>query len=322
MLVALLGLAMKVGMAHWVRFNVLAPATRSLSTEELQSFYTSSKLLCVGCTSGLGEGIARHACLKGAKVVVVGRREPSAMMVACPKVEFIKADLSKMQTAQRVARQVKSTSFDTVLFTVGIFTGPEKKISEEGIEMDTAVSFLSRFVMSQELIGAGLASSPSRKPRIFVMGFCGNPSTPQLDDFNWDNKPFAWYQAHQHTVVGNDALVMGLAKRHAEVNVYGLNPGIMKTGIMSTTLGEGSFLWHLQQLVIEAIAPAVDDYVPTVLQLMATPELESLSGAFFNQGGEQISAVPWLLAAAEHPELLWAAAQTLAERALSWSPKQ
>lgn len=242
------------------------------------------------------------------------------LLAACGNaVVFVSADLSSMKTAKKVVQSFEKFLFDTVLFTVGITCKKEKLLSSEGIEMDTAVSFLSRFVMSQEIIARGkLRFSPSRKPRIFVMGFPGTPDVPQLDDFNWDTVPFHCWRAHKNGVIGNDALVLGLEKRHPDVNVYGLNPGVIKTEIISdflrTTVGEGMVIF--QQMVIGAICPSATDYAGgALLQLLATPHIENLTGGFFNQGGEQIKPSGWLLEAPRNKDQLWGEAEKLLGRA-------
>lgn len=205
-------------------------------------------------------------------------------------------------------------------------------MTSEGIEMDTAVSFLSRFVMVQELIKSRkLAASPSRKPRIFIMGFPGTPDVPQLEDFNWDSTPFDCWRAHKNGVIGNDALVMRFSRRnpstearesqHQSINVYGLNPGVIRTGILNDFLGTtvGWPIVMLQQLVVGLVCPSATQYAQgALLQLLVTPHIETLSGAFFNQGGEQIKPSAWLLAGPENLDKLWSQADRLAARALKF----
>lgn len=311
--------AAKFALARFVRFTVVAPAPPALSHTQLNESIKVMQLLCVGCTAGIGEAAAKAVCSRGGHVTVVGRRKPSALLEACKHtLVFIAADLSSMQTAQQIVRNIAAHSFDTVLFTVGIICTQDKQVSREGIEMDTAVSFLSRFVMSQELLAAGLASSSSRKPRIFVMGFPGTPDVPQLDDFNWDTVPFKCWPAHKNAVVANDALVLGLSRRHPEVNVFGLNPGIIKTDIMNDFLGgRGAMMVRFQQFVIGTIGPSATWYAEdTLLQLLAVRQLEGLSGAFFNQVGEQINPSGWLLTGSGNAERIWQEAERLAARAL------
>jgi hypothetical protein len=115
---------------------------------------------------------------------------------------FVQADLSSMQRAVEVIQQLSSHSINTVVFTIGIVNGSIRKETKEGIEMETAVSFLSRFAMTKELLEqrdrvflpsavtldstGETVMTGSRKPRIFVMGFPGGTDTPNIDDFTWE----------------------------------------------------------------------------------------------------------------------------------------
>ena len=49
--------------------------------------------------------------------------------------------------------------------------------------MDLAVSFLSRYIMTKELL-LSLSSKPGRKARVFIMGFPGVDHTPELEVFD------------------------------------------------------------------------------------------------------------------------------------------
>mmetsp|Transcript_50346 Transcript_50346/g.162959 ORF Transcript_50346/g.162959 Transcript_50346/m.162959 type:complete len:341 (+) Transcript_50346:119-1141(+) len=330
-LVALIGVAMRFGMAHGTRFRVLSPAPPALDSAQLSTLTKGSSSLCVGCTSGLGAGLAKVICEHGGDVVVVGRRRPEALLAACPtRLEWVQADFSSMQTAQAAGRKLGTRKFNNVIFTLDFISGDTKMLSKEGIEMNTAVYFLSRFVMIDELLSAGLGASPSRKPRVFSMAFPGVPDVPQFEDLNWDSTPWASWKAHKNAVVAQDAVVLGLSKRHPDVNFFGLNPGIIKTDILASFLGgPSSVLFALQQLVIGAIGRSVEDYsLNTALQLLVSPQLETATGTFYNHYGEQIWPSTWLTDPAseqlnivdQHVEQVWEASQKLAARALSAAP--
>jgi NAD(P)-dependent dehydrogenase (short-subunit alcohol dehydrogenase family) len=318
----LVGLLMKYGFSSWVRFDVVGPAVSPIPDDDLRRLLSLTSLLCVGCTRGIGAGIARAACAHGASVVIVGRSAPSEKLrSACPKLQFIAADLSSMRTAMDVVSMLKRRSIDTVLFTVGIVNGPVRRESSEGIELEVAVSFLSRFVMTNALLASDkLISTSTRKPRIFVIGFPGVPNVPQLDDFNWERSWKAW-PSHMNTVVANDALVMGVARTQPDlVNIYGLNPGIIKTELMFDFLGgKDSLVSQIQQHWIGSVCPSVDDYATTAIQLLVSPQIENHGGASFNQYGERIKSSAWLLAKPENYQRIWTEAKKLQTRALAAS---
>ena len=293
--------SLKFMFQQMVRKEVIGSQVHKLDEGELRSLYSTSKLLCVGCTSGIGAGIALEVCNLGGNVVVIGRSTPNNLFEKCTEgqVEFIAADLSSMKTVKRISQRMHAYAFDTVLFTVGIVTGKEKRVSSEGIEMDTAVSFLSRFVMARDLARSDtLHSTLSRKARIFIMGFPGAEEAPQMEDFNWETIPFQPWTAHKNTVIGNDALVLHIADKYSDsINIYGLSPGIIRTHIMADFLGgRDSLLAQVQQLVIGIVCPSVTQYVQgTLRHLLLSPDIEDINGASFNQMGERILPSAWVL---------------------------
>lgn len=314
----------KIYFKRLVRGDVIAPRIQLLEPLDLHSRYKQTKILCVGCTSGIGLATAKAACEAGASLVVLGRKEPTALVEACEQsIEFLQADLSSMRTVKVITDRLTGYDFNTVLFTVGIISTPERRTSEEGIELDTAVSFLSRYVMTQLLL---TSSSPSLNPvwsewkaRIFIMGFPGNPAVPQLTDFNWEKTPFKPWEAHMNTVIGNDALVENLSKLYPSVNVYGLNPGVLKTDIIAPFLGgKESWLSKMQQFVIGQLCPSVEDYVnKTLKHLLVTAEIEHESGTYFNQYGERIQGAGWLASDPSNTKRILAEADKLYIQALA-----
>ncbi|MEH2613492.1 hypothetical protein [Bradyrhizobium sp. AZCC 1693] len=103
-----------------------------------------------------------------------------------PGIEFIKADLSLMREAQRVARLLPAEELDLVIFTTGIMAGPTREVTGENIERDMAISYLSRRVVVRE-IGPRLGMrrpAAQMKPRVFIMGFPGKGQAGKLDDLN------------------------------------------------------------------------------------------------------------------------------------------
>ena len=100
------------------------------------------KVGVVGGTGGLGRSIGRALASRGAAVTVVGQtfRDQGA------GIDFLKADLSLMREAERVARELPAEQLDLVVLTTGIFAAPARQETAEGIERDMAVSYLSRLV--------------------------------------------------------------------------------------------------------------------------------------------------------------------------------
>ena len=109
---------------------------------------TGKKMAVIGGTNGIGRALARTFAAKGAEVVVVGRTFRDADIA---RLRFIAADLSQMKQARRVAEELPVEPLDTLILTTGTGAGKQREVSPEGIELDLAVSYLSRFVIVRDV---------------------------------------------------------------------------------------------------------------------------------------------------------------------------
>ena len=181
------------------------------------------KVAIVGGTGGIGRAFSRFMASRGASVVVVGQTFRDSDV---PGIEFIKADLSLMREAQRVAALFPAEDLDLLVFTTGIMAGPKREETTEGIERDIAVSYLSRLVIVREIgprLGKNRPAAPM-KPRVFIMGFPGTGQAGKLDDLNAE-KSYGRWAVQMTTVAGNEMLVLDAAKRYPNATFFGLNPG-------------------------------------------------------------------------------------------------
>lgn len=270
-------------------------------------------IVIVGGTSGLGYAIATAALAKGANVRIVGRTFRGE---ARPGLSFIPADLSLMKNADALADALDAPSIDILLFTNGIMAGSTRDVTPEGIERDLAVSYLSRHVLWRRIapqLGSARAAATG-KPRVFVMGFPGQGQAGNVDDFNSEGS-YSLMTAHSNTVVGNEALVLDAITRFPKLDVFGLNPGLVKTNIRAAIVGEGTWMQRIVEGLISLMFPDAETYAARILPLLAAPELEGRSGAMFNSRAEAIEASAPLLAAGFVPRVI-SATEALAERAL------
>ena len=122
-------------------------------------------VIIIGGTNGIGRGLARAAKAAGATVTIVGRtlRDPGL------NVTFVKADLSLMGDAARIAADLPLESADFLIFTSGIVPGNTRVATDEGVEIDMATSALNRQVMLSIAETRIKASC-----RVFIWGFPGS----------------------------------------------------------------------------------------------------------------------------------------------------
>jgi len=229
---------------------------------------------------------------KGAQVTMTGRSAPSSI----PKgATFVKSDVGTLKGASElVQNDLKGKTFDTVVFCVGIITRPVLTRNSEGIEEDLATSYLSRFVISNKLIKANALVG---RKRLYIMGYPGEDIVPtDIDDINIEKTEYKQFPVHLNTVALNEALVFELARRHPDLHVFGLNPGLIKTGIRDNVHGgSSSILGTVIETMIGLFTQTTQQYVERALiHLVASPELDNQSGISFTRKAAYTSVSKWM----------------------------
>jgi NAD(P)-dependent dehydrogenase (short-subunit alcohol dehydrogenase family) len=274
---------------------------------------SSKRLAVVGGTNGLGRAIAQQALMRGAEVTVVGRTfrdDPTA------RLTFVAADLSSMRQAVRVGRELPAESFDAVLFTTGIFAAKTREETPEHVERDVAISYLSRLAVLQGLsprLGSARGKGAPRS-RIFVMGSPGSGMIGDPDDLN-SEKNYKSMVAHNNTIAGNEILVLGAKKWFPGPAFFGLAPYLVKTGIRSNLLGDGSITHKLVETLVGLFMQSPDTYAKRMVPLLFAPELEGKTGLMFGHKAQPILPTQGLDSA--YIDRYLSASEALLRRALS-----
>jgi len=247
---------------------------------------SSKKIAIIGGTNGLGQAIARQALARGAEVTVVGRTFRDS---PDPRLTFVAADLSSMDEATRLGRELPSESYDVVLFTTGIIAAKTREETPEHVERDVAISYLSRLAILRGLspkLGSGRQDGASR-PRVFVMGSPGTGAIGDADDLNSERsyKPLA---AHTNTIVGNEILVLGAKDRFPGPAFFGLGPYLIKTGIRSNFLGDGSVTHKLVEGAVGLFMQSPETYAKRIVPLLFAADLDNSSGLMFGHQAQPI----------------------------------
>lgn len=289
---------------------VIEPLPEAETVRQLEG----KQFLIVGGTKGIGAALARSLIKRGAEVTVTGRSKSEETP---DKAEFIQSDVSLVKNAQNLVRtQLKGRKFDTVVFTVGIITRSTLTRTAEGVEEDLAVSYLSRFVIVNELIQANAIEG---RKKVFIMGYPGQNLEPtSVEDMNFETTPYKQFPAHMNTVLFNEALVYELAKRHPDLHVFGLNPGLIRTGIRDNVHGgESSFFGKIVETIIGWTNVNVDEYAEkTLIPIMVTPKLEGKTAMSFSQKGVEVRPGPWI-STEGNPQKVWEASEALVKKATS-----
>lgn len=243
--------------------------------------FEGKRAVVVGGTGGLGRAIALQLVTHGAEVTVIGR----SFRDTDSQLKFIRADLSTLQSAKEVAEKIDAKDLDLLIFTTGIFSSVKRKVNSEGVELDMAVSYLSRFVIMKSL-EKKLSTGSQSKPKVFIMGFPGMSVKASVNDLNTE-KSYNAGTAHYNTIIGNESLVHHYAES-SEFSCFGLNPGLIKSEIRTGLTGKGSLLTRFIEFMISVLYPDAHEYAKSLLPLFLSEDLDKHSGLMFNRNVEVI----------------------------------
>jgi len=238
--------------------------------------------LVTGATDGLGKVLARDLAARGATVLLHGRSETrldSAVReiragTGSERLRSYRADFSSLDEVRRLADRVEQDNkrLDLLINNAGIGfgrPGSGREVSADGYELTFAVNYLAPFLLTNQLLALLRRSAPARVVNVASAGQVPIDFDDVMLEQNYDG-PLAYRQSKLAQVM----FTFDLAERlHAEgeqgVTVNALHPATF----MNT------------KMVYEAgIHPAssIEDGVRATMRLAVSPELDGVTGRYFN----------------------------------------
>jgi len=135
--------------------------------------------LVSGGTDGIGRAIARSLAAQGIQVAIVGRnaakgtRAEQEIRAATqnPAVSFLQADLSLMSECRRLSAEIEA-QWPVLHYLVhgAVVIRSRRELTAEGVEINFATNYLSRFALTQTLIPLLSATgTPERPTRVLIV---------------------------------------------------------------------------------------------------------------------------------------------------------
>jgi len=237
-------------------------------------------VLVTGATDGLGRGVATALAAEGATLLLHGRSperldavvEEIGAETGNANLRPYRADLASLADVRRVADEVvgQESRLDALVNNAGVGTtlpgDGERLVSADGYELRFAVNYLSGFLLTHRLVELLAASAPARIVNVSSAG----QAPIDFDDVMLEHG-YSGTRAYAQSKLAQVMFTIDLAEelRDRGVTVNCLHPATyMPTKMVLHARGEG-------------LSP-LEDGVRATVRLVASPELDGVTGRYFN----------------------------------------
>jgi NAD(P)-dependent dehydrogenase (short-subunit alcohol dehydrogenase family) len=250
--------------------------------------------LCVltGATTGIGFHTAIRLAKAGARIVAVVRSKDK-MDALCQEFhrlglkepDGILADFSDLDQVRNAADELLSryNRIDVLINNAGVHV-TTRQLTREGHEVTFAVNHLASFLLTSLLLRRMVESAPSRIIQVNSEGHRFNGLRP--DDLNWEKRRYNGYLSYGASKTAQLMTVWELNDllKGKGVTINALHPGAVKSNIGTNN---GAFYNWFSRYLIQPTLKSPQLSADAIYYLASSPEMEGVSGKFFNLTNEE-----------------------------------
>ena len=252
-------------------------------------------VVVTGATAGIGKEAARGLAALGARVVVVGRNPEKTHAVAeeirgtaTGSVDVALGDFASLRSVRQLGETLldRYPKIDVLLSNAGVVR-MRRSVTTDGLEETFGVNHVAPFLLVDLLKERLQESAPSRI--VVVASAAHYGQTLDFDDLQ-TARDYKWMKAYGRSKLANVLFTYALAQR---LEGSGVTANCLHPGFVATNLGSGNripvkpFMW-LFRLTGRAIS--VKDGADTPVYLASSPDVEGVSGKYFDNRREKTSS--------------------------------
>jgi retinol dehydrogenase-14 len=246
-------------------------------------------ILITGATNGLGLEAAVELARADARIVMVGRdAQRTEEAVADVKsrsgsreVSHLLCDFSSQASIRALAQDVlgRLDRLDVLINNAG-GVNKTRRLTVDGIEMTFAVNHLGYFLLTNLLLDLLKRSAPARVVTVASIGH--RQGTLDFADLGYE-RGYAIMRAYKRSKLANVLFAAELARR---LTGTGVTSNSVHPGSVATNIWSGAPLWAkpLIAILFRPFFLTVEEGAATIVQLAAAPELEGVTGKYFEKG--------------------------------------
>jgi retinol dehydrogenase-14 len=246
-------------------------------------------VLVTGATSGIGLEASVALARRGARLVMVGR-DPGRTDAAVAdvkarsgsrEVSHLLCDFSSLAAIRGLAETFLA-GHDRLHVLVNNAGGVNKTrwLTVDGIEATFAVNHLGYFLLTNLLSDLLVRSAPARVVTVASVGH--RQGTLDFDDLGYERGYFIM-RAYARSKLANVLFAAELARR---LEGTGVTSNSLHPGAVATKIWSGAPTWAkpLIQVLFRPFFISAEKGAAAIVQLATSPELEGVTGKYFEKG--------------------------------------
>jgi retinol dehydrogenase 13 len=258
-------------------------------------------VVITGATSGIGYATAKKYASHGADILCVNRNEKNSIELCktlasefgC-QCNYMIADFSRLSDVHAIAQQLSflDREIDLLIHNAGVYI-TKKNLTVDNLETVFQTNYLSTFILNYYLReklknqkSGRILFVNSEAHRFAVSGL-------HLDDLSWNKHQYSGLKSYGAAKM---AQLLSMIKFNAYFQGTGITVNAMHPGNVKTNSGQnnGERYKFLKRVLVDSTARSVDISAEALYYLGVSPELEGISGRFFNLTTEEEPAPPAL----------------------------
>lgn len=278
----------------------IPPELDFIRTGQLRQKISNEKMdgkVCVitGTTSGVGYQAAIRLAKANAKIVMMVRNKEKAEQL-CTEIrslskqepDYFLADFEKLSEVRKATEAIlaKYRHIDVLINNAGIHL-TTRQLSADGYEKVFAVNHLASFLVTSLLLKRMVESAPSRIIQVNSEGHRFNGL--DINDLNWEKRKYGGYGSYGASKTAQLMTVWELNDilQGKGVTINAMHPGAVKSNIGSYN---GWFYNWFSKYLMQPFLKNPEISGEAIFYLASSPEMEHVSGKFFNLTNEEIPA--------------------------------
>ena len=237
-------------------------------------------VLVTGATGGIGLETARALARMGAQVVIGARDAARGQAVveelaqAGHRAELLRVDLASLRSVRDAAERFADyhERLDVLVNNAGTVVR-HHRLSPDGHELTWVTNFLGPFLLTLGLLPS--LKSAGRPRIVNVSSVAHTVGRMHWDDLGLQRK-FRGFAAYAQSKLAQVLFTRELARREPWVAVNAVHPGGIATGIWRAAPAPA-------QWVIRLLLPPPEKGAAPVVRLASAPELDGVTGRYFDR---------------------------------------